>query len=354
MKIKKLTIFVFFLLAIAVAEGVVVAYDLLHPDKDVFELDYQEYDIPVRKVDVKPFLFETGAAAEAEAILDNVTAEVQNNLMRRIYTSEPATEQPAAVEVDEFLGFSTDELPAEPSVQPQSAKDANVAAENQNNVSRIAVVIDDIGLSEPFVKELEAFNKPITAAFLPYGVSNREQAERLKNAGHGIMVHIPMMPHVPADLAPVTLSPEMDKAETQNKLSAMLDRFGDVGMVGINNHMGSLLTERAKNMEYVMEILKQRGLFFLDSKTTGHSICKESAEQLGVPYIERNVFLDNENDYDYIIGQLHQAERIASKQGFSVAIGHPKAQTLKAIKDWAEDVENRGFKLVLVSELIKK
>ena len=108
------------------------------------------------------------------------------------------------------------------------------------------------------------------------------------------------------------------------------------------------------NMEYVMEVLKQRGMFFLDSKTTSHSVCKKAAEQQGVPYIERDVFLDNENDYNYIMKQLQQAESVASKQGFSVVIGHPKAQTLKAIKDWAEDVEKRGFKLVRISELIKK
>lgn len=354
MKIKKLTIFIFFLLAIALAEGFVVVYDILHPDKDVFELDYQEYDIPVRKVDVKPFLFETGAAAKAEAILDNVTAEVHNNLMRRIYTSKPATDR-RVLDAEEFLNMPSDEeLPSEPAEQQQSAADFNALPDEQSNLPRIAVVIDDIGLSEPFVKELEAFHKPLTAAFLPYGASSQKQAERLKNAGHEIMVHVPMMPHVPADLAPVTLSPEMDKAETQKELNAMIDRFGDVGMTGINNHMGSLLTERSKNMGYVMEVLKQRGMFFLDSKTTGHSVCKTAAEQQGVPYIGRDVFLDNENDYAYITGQLHQAERIASKQGFSVVIGHPKSQTLKAVKDWAENVENRGFKLVRISDLIKK
>lgn len=337
-----------------------MAYDIMHPNKDVFELDYQEYDVPVRKVDVKPFLFETGAAAKAEAILDNVTAEVQNNLMRRIYSSKPSmlssdvtAPDQRVLDAEEFLNMPADEeLSAESSEQQQSANETGVISEN--NFPRIAVVLDDIGLSEPFVKELEVFNKPITAAFLPYGASNKKQAERLKNAGHEIMVHVPMMPHVPADLAPVTLSPEMDKAETQKDLNAMLDRFGDVGMTGVNNHMGSLLTERAKNMEYVMEVLKQRGMFFLDSKTTSHSVCKKAAEQQGVPYIERDVFLDNENDYDYIMKQLQQAESVASKQGFSVVIGHPKAQTLKAIKDWAEDVEKRGFKLVRISELIKK
>ncbi|MEE6206482.1 MAG: divergent polysaccharide deacetylase family protein [Alphaproteobacteria bacterium] len=346
MKIKKFTIFVFFLLAIALAEGSIVMYDIFHPDKDVFTVDSQEFDVPVRKVIVKPFLFETHEAKHVEDVLDNVSAEISNNLMKKIYMSKPGTSAKSEPQNTPDNNEQSNSL--------QKVSSDTSAAVVPSGSALIAVVIDDVGLSEPFVKDMEKLSKPLTASFLPYGASNQNQAERLKSAGHEVMLHVPMMPHVPADLAPVTLSPEMPKDEVQKDFTTMLERFGNVGMVGINNHMGSLFTERAKNMGYVMEILKDRGMFFLDSKTTGKSVGKSVSAEYGVPYIARDVFLDNENKYDYVMGQLKQTERIAAKRGYAVAIGHPHSQTLKALQTWLNDVETRGFKLVHLSELVKK
>lgn len=223
-----------------------------------------------------------------------------------------------------------------------------------NKRSKIAIVIDDVGLSDSFIKEVAKIKAPLTISFLPYGNSNKNQVITLKDAGFEVMVHIPMMPHVPAALAPVTLSPEMDKAETQAELNKMLQRFDGTGMTGVNNHMGSLLTERTKNMGYVMEVLKQHGLFFLDSKTTGKSVAQKSAKEYGVTYISRDIFLDNKKDYNYILGQFHQAEKIAQKNGFAVAIGHPYSQTLTVLKDWLKDADTRGFEVVHISDLLAK
>ncbi|MBO6281094.1 MAG: divergent polysaccharide deacetylase family protein [Alphaproteobacteria bacterium] len=347
MKIKKFTIFIFFITAVALAEGAVVLYDVLHPNKDLFEIDSQEFEVPVRKVEVQPFLFETHEAKRVEYILDNVAAEISNNLMKKIYTSGPSS----AVKTS---NLEKSDSKAADAVVPQKISSDTSALKVPDGSALIAVVIDDVGLSEPFVKDMEKLSKPLTASFLPYGASNQKQAERLKAAGHEVMLHVPMMPHVPADLAPVTLSPEMPKDEVQKDFEAMLDRFGNVGMVGINNHMGSLFTERAKSMGYVMEILKKRGMFFLDSKTSGKSVGKSVSAEYGVPYIDRDVFLDNENKYDYVMGQLKQTEKIAAKHGYAVAIGHPHSQTLRALQDWLQVIETRGFKLVHLSELVKK
>lgn len=220
--------------------------------------------------------------------------------------------------------------------------------------AKIAIVIDDIGLSVPFTKQIAQIKAPLTVSFLPYGASNKEQVMTLSNAGFEVMVHVPMMPHVPAALAPVTLSPEMDKAETQAELNKMLDRFAGTPISGVNNHMGSLLTERVKNMGYIMEVLKQRGLFFLDSKTTGKSMARKAADEYGVTYISRDVFLDNKNDYNYIMGQFRQAEKVADKSGYAVAIGHPYTQTLKVLQDWLKDADKKGYEVVHLSDLLAK
>ena len=118
--------------------------------------------------------------------------------------------------------------------------------------------------------------------------------------------------------------------------------------------MGSLLTERTKNMGYIMEVLKKRGMFFLDSKTTGKSVAGKVAKEYGVEYISRDVFLDNKNDYNYIMGQFKQTEKKAHKNGYAVAIGHPYSQTLKALKDWLQEADKNGIEIVHVSELLAK
>jgi polysaccharide deacetylase 2 family uncharacterized protein YibQ len=81
-------------------------------------------------------------------------------------------------------------------------------------------------------------------------------------------------------------------------------------------------------------------------------VCKRVAADYGVPYIARDVFLDNENDYNYIMGQLKQAEKIALKYGQAVAIGHPHSQTIRALQDWLPTVEQKGITLVHVSDLV--
>lgn len=91
-------------------------------------------------------------------------------------------------------------------------------------------------------------------------------------------------------------------------------------------------------MSYVMDILREKGLFFLDSKTSAKSVGKTVAEKYKVPYAHRHVFLDNENDFDYIMRQLEASERLARRNGYAVAIGHPKSQTYKALKKWLESL----------------
>ncbi len=286
-----------------------------------------------------------------------------------VETITVADEPEAADTMEDVLGEKIEmpeealaEVPHENPVEKEVVVEekAVVAAEKttepaaEDNAVLVAVVIDDIGLSVPFTNQIAEIGYPITVSFLPYGASNKHQVTKLKNAGLEVMLHVPMMPRVPADLAPVTLSPKMPKAEIQEKLTTMIERFEGTGMGGVNNHMGSAFTENREAMGAVMEILQKRGMFFLDSKTTARSIGRAAAKEYGVPYVARDVFLDNERRYDYIMGQFKETERTARRQGYAIAIGHPYPQTLQALKDWLKDTEKRGIKVVPLSDLVKK
>lgn len=215
----------------------------------------------------------------------------------------------------------------------------------------VAVVIDDMGISKKRTADIISLQAPLTASFLTYGKELDNQVKNAREAGLEIMVHTPMEPHSKADLAPDTLTTRMDTEEIKSGLKIMLDKFHNVK--GINNHMGSKLTEDFERMNAVMEVLSERDLFFLDSKTTAFSVAKKAAKQNLVSYATRHVFLDNENKADYILKQLAIAERIARRNGYAVAIGHPKTGTYQALKQWLPTLEEKKIKLVPMSEIVK-
>lgn len=223
----------------------------------------------------------------------------------------------------------------------------------KTDVPLVAVVIDDMGINQPRTRDIISLQAPLTSSFLTYGKNLAHLAANAKEAGHEIMIHAPMEPKVRANLAPDTLMADMDEDTIRTMFETMLERFENITVSGINNHMGSKFTEDKEKLGVVMNILKQRKMFFLDSKTTASSKGRELAMEDGVDYAARDVFLDNENDYDYIMKQLALTENIARKKGFAVAICHPKSQTYLALKDWLKTLGSKDIRLVHVSEIVR-
>ena len=215
----------------------------------------------------------------------------------------------------------------------------------------IAIVIDDMGISHRRTAKISSLRYPLTSSFLTYGTALQPQIQTAKEAGHEIMAHLPMEPLSSINVSPDVLTVKMDTKQVTAGLQAMLNKFSNIR--GVNNHMGSRFTEDEMRMDAVMRELKRRGLFFLDSKTTAKSAAENAAAQNGVSYVWRNIFLDNEDKFDYIMRQLHQTETIARKNGYAVAIGHPKEQTYRALKVWLPTLQSRNLRLVPLSEIIK-
>jgi polysaccharide deacetylase 2 family uncharacterized protein YibQ len=126
------------------------------------------------------------------------------------------------------------------------------------------------------------------------------------------------------------------------------------GAVGVNNHMGSRFTAARAGMEIVLGELKKRGLLFLDSRTTAQSVGAQIAGELGVPSVARNVVLDDVMSSDNVVHQLAEVERIARKQGFAVAIGHPHDNTIAALMEWLPRLRERGFILVPLTTIVAR
>jgi polysaccharide deacetylase 2 family uncharacterized protein YibQ len=216
----------------------------------------------------------------------------------------------------------------------------------------IAMVIDDLGLRRANTAALIEMPGPLTLAFLPYASALEQQTEAARAAGHELLVHVPMEAAGHEWPGPNALLSTLTPPELLSRLRAQLRSFR--GFVGVNNHMGSLLTADRAGMALVMAELRERDLLFLDSRTTAQSVAASEAQRLGVPHAARDVFLDNELGLDYVRHQLRQTEQIARRRGSAVAIGHPHDVTIEALRGWLPTLEERGFALVPVSAVVAR
>jgi polysaccharide deacetylase 2 family uncharacterized protein YibQ len=215
---------------------------------------------------------------------------------------------------------------------------------------KIAIVIDDLGNNRLNTEALNRLPGPLTLAFLPYANNLQEQTAAARSAGHELLIHMPMEPVTKDWPGPNALLLSLSKEEFRDRLRQSFDRFH--GFVGINNHMGSRLTADGGSMAMVMAELRNRDLLFLDSKTTPISVGTTEARRRGVPYAQRDVFLDNVPELGAVLRQLRATEQVARRRGFAIAIGHPNDTTIEALRRWLPDLAARGFSLVPVSTVV--
>ncbi len=217
----------------------------------------------------------------------------------------------------------------------------------------ISIIIDDMG--ERHALGLHAVRMParLTYSFLPHSPYARSLATLAHRLGKEVMLHIPMETQDRRRLGHGGLRPGMTR---QDFIVSILNGLGSVPYVrGINNHMGSLLTQDPTAMSWLMEeIARQGNLYFVDSRTTRYTVAQQVANEFRVPGISRNVFLDNVLDPRAIEREFRRLLTIARQEGVALAIGHPHPQTLAFLDEALPLLEERGIVLLPVSELIER
>ncbi|MBO6948381.1 MAG: divergent polysaccharide deacetylase family protein [Rhodospirillales bacterium] len=221
-----------------------------------------------------------------------------------------------------------------------------------NGKPKIVIVIDDVGLDRRRARQTIKLPGPLTMSFMAYAEDLNKQASAAREAGHELMLHVPMEPSSSSiNPGPNVLLSGMPTDELKKNVEWNLAQLD--GYVGINNHMGSRFTADPDGMKVVVASLKQHGYLFLDSVTSGKSVAHETARDGGIPFAVRNVFLDHDDDLDAIRRQLRHTEQIARKTGLAIAIGHPRDKTIEALKDWLPKLEEKGFQLVPISSVVR-
>ena len=251
--------------------------------------------------------------------------------------------------VDPALGMPQMDILA---VSPPDWLRYSVPASVGHGQAMLAIVIDDVGIDRRATRRAIALPGPITLSFISYADDLPAQAAQARAAGHELMVHLPMEPLGPsADPGPNALMVHHDSGELRRRMAWALDRFE--GYVGVNNHMGSRFTADRTAMAVVLAEVRRRGLLYVDSRTIPGTVAPELATALGVPFAERNVFLDVEQTERGTAAALAAALQIAREQGSAVAIGHPYPSTLAVLEAWLPRLADDGVALVPVSTIVR-
>ena len=219
---------------------------------------------------------------------------------------------------------------------------------------RIAVIIDDVGYPSGNIDGYLNITERLTFSVLPSLSRSKEYAKLLYDNGFEIMIHIPMEPvsYPEADPGPHAVFTGDTKSDIAAKLDLMISE--NPFATGANNHMGSKATKDSYVMRSTLEILKNEGLFWVDSYTTNDSIGYRISKELSVPSVRRDIFLDNEDSFSYINSQFEILKQVAKKKGTAVGIGHfSKRNTLEVLRYQIPRLRSSNYRLIFASEAVK-
>lgn len=217
----------------------------------------------------------------------------------------------------------------------------------------ISIIIDDLGYLK--TRDSRALKLPgnVTYSFLPHTPYARELAIQANKLNREVMLHQPMEAVSNSKLGPGALTLDMSQKEFLSQLKSNLEAIPNV--VGINNHMGSLLTQHPGQMRWLMkELIKHNNLYFVDSYTTKSSIGQKIARENWVPTIRRDVFLDNERDPAKIRMHFRRLIEKAKETGNALGIGHPYPETMAILEEELPKLKENGIKLLPVSKLLAR
>ncbi len=218
----------------------------------------------------------------------------------------------------------------------------------------LAIVIDDLGNNMKGTPEMMELPVSLTVAVMPFMPTTKQDAEMAEKNGHEVIIHMPMEPKrgKMGWLGPGAITTDLSNEEIRKRVEAAIKEVPHA--VGMNHHMGSRATENERVMRIVLEVCKEHGLFYLDSKTTGKSVAGKLAKEIGVPYVENNIFFDDIYTTSHITKQADRLAEKLVKNERIIAIGHVGITGTKMVSVLKEyiPVYKQKAEIVPLSELI--
>jgi uncharacterized protein len=272
---------------------------------------------------------------------------IPNRISPRMPSPKSASKRPAPiVKKPTYEIYPKEELPSEvPPITP-------VTPLPEKPLPRVAIIIDDMGYDRSMAEKFLDLDAVLTFSILPYSPFQKKIARAAQKKGLEILLHLPMEPreYPNVDPGPGTLLTTMTPDELIRQLEQDIDAVPFAK--GVNNHMGSKLTAESSELYQVFSVLKKKGLFFIDSRTTAESVAKPSAHLFQIPFAQRDVFLDHSQDAEFIRRQIRQLIAIAIQNGQAVGIAHPHRITYNVLREMLPELKE-NVQLVPASSVVE-
>lgn len=241
---------------------------------------------------------------------------------------------------------------AEKPYDKNTAEYAVNSGDSESDYDLLVFVFDDGGHNLKDLTPIVSLPFPVSIAVLPGLGYSVKAAELVRTSGKELILHQPMQAkNLSLDPGPGAIKPGMGYSDI---IDLLIDNTNQVGpVVGMNNHEGSLITEDPELMIPVLEFCRERGLIFLDSRTTSETVVPEQAAKLYMDYLERSVFIDNIQEHDAIISSIREGMNVARKNGSAVLIGHVWCQSIAdIILEVYPEILEQGYRITTLTELL--
>ncbi|MFW6109930.1 MAG: divergent polysaccharide deacetylase family protein [Patescibacteria group bacterium] len=219
-------------------------------------------------------------------------------------------------------------------LNPLPSEDSETLPDKPDDqLPKVAIIIDDLGNSATINKSINEISVPLTLAILPFRLHTGDAVNYFSGTNRfELILHMPMEPLSEEEKEENMLMENMSEAQIEAMLDEAFSQMGN-SILGMNNHKGSFFTSDREKMSIILNVLKKRNLYFLDSYTSSESVGYSLAMEIGVKTTRRHVFLDGQNNEEYIREKLYETVRQAEEDGYAVAIGHAKENTIKVLRE---------------------
>jgi polysaccharide deacetylase 2 family uncharacterized protein YibQ len=193
---------------------------------------------------------------------------------------------------------------------------------DKHAMRQIAIVIDDFGNGMKGTEQMLQLPIKLTVAVMPFLPTTKQDAEAAHAKGHDVIVHLPMEPirGLRSWLGPGAITTDLTDEEIRKRVEAAI---ADVPhAIGMNNHMGSKATQDKRVMRIVLQVCKEKGLFFLDSRTSYRTVVGKVAQEVGVITLHNDVFLDDVYTQNHVLRQIGVLKKFLTHNDHCIVIGH--------------------------------
>lgn len=220
-------------------------------------------------------------------------------------------------------------------------------------ITKLSIIIDDFGyFSGELLEKFLSLDKNISFSILPELPYSQEVMQKAYNQGRETIIHIPMEPisYPQNDPGKNAIFANLSEKKIEKRVKKYIKNLPLC--IGANNHMGSLAMQYRNVVTPVLKVLKENNLFFIDSRTTPKTIGYELAQEIGIPTYMIDFFLDTGTYSDRVSTKTKRLLELAKTQNEIVVISHCTLKSLKELKQILENIEDKNFKLVPISEIV--